>query len=146
MSITLGTPRSPGWRGYPPHMSDEDFKIWVKYRSQIEPLALRLYFDVGVGGTSDYPPDTPDYLKKDWLRLTQKRIDVLAETADSWIIIELRARATSSVLGRLMVYGKLWRDEQPDGKRVRLIAVSDTRDKDVVATADTMDIEFVVVD
>jgi len=45
-----------------------------------------------------------------------------------------------------MVYGKLWRDEQPDGKRVRLIAVSDTRDKDVVATADTMDIEFVVVD
>ena len=57
---------------------------------------------------------TSDYLKKDWLRLTQKRIDVLAETVDSWIIIELRARATSSVLGRLMVYGKLWRDEQPD--------------------------------
>jgi len=145
MAITLGTARSPGWQGYPPHMSDEDYKIWIRYRQQIVPIALKLYFDVGVGGTSNTPPGTPDYLKKDWLRLTQKRIDVLAETADSWIIIELRARATSSVLGRLSVYGKLWRDEQPDNKTVRLIAVSDTGDKDVIATATSMGIEFVVV-
>jgi len=126
-------------------MAGEDYELWKRWKPNAIKDAIALYYDVGVGGITDVPEDTTPEMARMWLYNTQKRIDVLIETEKEWKIVELRARASSAALGRIMMYKKLWNDDPPDKRPIKLIIVSDTRDPDVLSTAELMGIEFITV-
>lgn len=135
MPTTLGQAYLPGWRGYPPHMSDEDFKIWERYKRHALTDIHRMYFDVGLGGQEEVPPGTPPEMATMWTRNTQKRIDVLLETTEGWRMIELRAHATGAALGRLLMYRNMWTLSPPDNRPLSLYLITDQLDQDVKDTA-----------
>uniref|UniRef100_A0A6H1ZWC4 Uncharacterized protein n=1 Tax=viral metagenome TaxID=1070528 RepID=A0A6H1ZWC4_9ZZZZ len=145
MPTILGTPYPRIWEGTPPHMSGEDLILWRKYRTETIKNAIRLYFDVGLGGQTEVPPDTSPEMAVMWLRNTQKRIDVVVEEENKWVIIELRARAQSSAIGRILLYLDLWKLDPPDNKPIELRIVTDTEDRDVKTLAEKLGINFVVV-
>lgn len=145
MPTTLGEQYPRTWEGYPPHISQDDLDIWKRYRLFIPADTIWLYFDVGLGGQTEVPEDTPEEMRRMWLRNTQKRIDVLAESVDTWYIIELRHYATASAAGRLLQYQDMWKKTPPDNKNVKLILVSDRLDNDLMALCGSLDIEYKVV-
>jgi len=126
-------------------MIKEDLVLWNKYRLTAIQKAVRLYFDVGVGGQTEVPPGTTPEMATMWLRNTQKRIDVLIEEEKRWVIIELRERAQASAIGRLLQYFDLWKQDPPDDRIVELRLVTDFEDRDARGLAERMGITFVLV-
>ena len=145
MPTTLGTPFARTWEGVPPHMSGEDLDLWQKYRTTAIKNSIHLYFDVGLGGQTEVPPGTTPEMATMWLRNTQKRIDVLVEEEKKWVIIELRARAQSSAIGRILLYSDLWKLDPPNDKPVELRIVTDTEDRDVRVLSEKLGITFILV-
>lgn len=145
MPTTLGPRFLPTWRGYPQHMSQDDYPLWQKYKDQALKDAVAVYYDVGLGGQTEVPQGVTPEMALMWLRNTQKRADVVIEKTDKWEIIELRSQATSAALGRLLVYRDLWRKDPPDSKPVTVLLVTDRFDKDMVETAKAVNVEYVTV-
>ena len=143
MPTTLGNPYPQKWEGTPPHMSGEDLDLWHKYRVTAIQKAINIYFDVGLGGQTEVPAGTSPEMAFMWLRNTQKRIDVLIQQETKWIIIELRARAQASAVGRLLQYFDLWKEDPPDKKTVELCLVTDTTDRDTKKLAEKLGIVFI---
>jgi len=145
MSTDLGIQYSPTWGGYPPHVSPDDLVIWKKYHTQIYGEAVNLYFDVGLGGPAEIEKGISREMEKAWIRLNQKRADVVIEALDRWVIVELRHYASAAALGRLLMYKDLWKQDPPDERPVELRLVSDGYDKDVASTAMALNIDYIIV-
>ena len=144
MPVVLKQRFDPAWEGFPPHMSKEDFEIFKRGKSLIFKDAINVYYDAGLGGVTDLPGEMEESYKKMWTSVTQKRIDVLVETADEWKIVEIRPRATSTAVGRLLQYNDLWKQDPPDGKPARLILMTDFPDPDMNSLLKTVGIELII--
>lgn len=144
MPTTLGDKYHPQWAGYPPHMSREDYPLWINSKVSLLKDALSIYFDVGLGGQTEVPPGVAPSYALMWQRVTQKRIDVLVEATDSWRIIELRNEATSSAIGRLLLYRDMWLRDPPDSRPLKLYLVTNLPDPDVKTTAEALGIIYMV--
>ncbi len=108
MPTFLGQSFLPAWRGSPAGMSPRDKEIWYRWIDKHEDDVIRVYYNVRVGGGSfTENQDSPDDLLA-WLMLTMLRIDVVAETKDHVLLIELRPTAGRSLFGALMIYKQLW--------------------------------------
>lgn len=128
MPTDIGVPFPPDWRGYPPHMSQRDLLIWRTWYPGVARDAIALYFDVALGEGTYTPPKTPPDLARMWLRLNQKRADVVMQRASDIVIIELRASASASAIGRLLLYKKLYLQDPVLGTQLQLYLVTDRLD------------------
>ena len=145
MPVTLKQRFDPAWEGTPPHISKEDHKIFKRARPRLFKDAVNVYYDVGLGEASEIKEEIKANYKKMWEALIQKRIDVLVETKEYWNIIELRTRASSTAVGRLLQYLNLWWKDPPDQKPVKLILVTDSPDPDLEGLVQMANIELIVV-
>jgi hypothetical protein len=126
-------------------MSVQDFPIWEIYWPRIRPGALWLYFDVGLGLPDELPlSDDPAQLVG-WIRNTQKRADVVIERARDVLLVELRHAAQMNAVGRLLGYKKLLEQDNPFGKIVIPVLVTDRHDSEVRDLAADLDIVYIVV-
>lgn len=133
MSTYLGTEYPPLISKRPPHMSDEDYEIYQQWWPRVSKPVLRTWYDVGVGeGSPDAitPGDGINY-KRMWTRITQKRIDLLAETPNQLWLVELRHAATSNAVGRLLQYLLLWDRDPVIKKPVQLFLVTNFNDPEL---------------
>ena len=145
MPTILKEKYSPDFMGRPPHMAAQDLNLWYRSRPILIKEAINLYFDVGLGGQIEIPPETSPEMAAMWLLNTQKRADVVIEQKDLWVIVELRFDATANALGRLLTYISLWNLNLFDLKPVRGMLVTNKKDTDIEFAAATMGIEFLVV-
>lgn len=144
-AMDLGTGYDPSWRGYPPHMSPLDGRIWSVWAPTQLHRWRTLYFDVGLGAGATVPVGTATDLARMWTRLTQKRADVVADAVDHWELIECRSAAQSNALGRLLQYQALWVQDPPDRRRLSLYLVTDVRDSDLGPLLAAHHITYVVI-
>ena len=135
----------PNFKGKPPHMSPEDLIIWEKWREEAVKGAKWLYFDVGVGEGIKYEGEFPDWLVRSWIRVTQKRIDVLIQRSQSIDIVELRNGATANAVGRLLMYEMLYLDDPIFSMNVKLILVTNRYDKDLERLCNKFNIKYHVI-
>jgi len=70
-----------------------------------------------------------------------KRIDVLGWCAGVASIIELRDNAGFSAIGQLLGYRHLFTKDFPDLTQVKMILVTNRQDRDILETAETVDID-----
>lgn len=144
MPTTAGDAFLPDFRGRPPHMSEEDFAIWQRWWPFNRAGVTRMWFDVGLG-MPDELPETPDAAGLGgWIRINQKRVDVVIDREGVIEIVELRAGATLNAVGRLLGYGLLWGDDPVVPGPVKLILVTDRRDAEVERLAVRSGIRYVV--
>lgn len=145
MPTTLGPPFTTDFAGVPPHMSTQDYDIWLRFRSALPPTTRALYFDVRLGTGYQLGDEHDDDAKTMWYQLTAKRADVVVELPAGWLMVELRDHAQSSAIGRLLMYKKLWQAEPPDSQPLSLMLVTNTRDPDVQALAADHGIGYQIV-
>lgn len=144
MPLILKTQFPPTYSGPPPHMAREDLTLWEQARKNLIKEAINLYFDVGLGGQAQPPPDTTPEMAKMWLYNTQKRIDVLIETKTHWKLIELRPNASSTAIGRILQYKLLWDKEAPDKKPTELIIITNRLDPDLLPLAQQQNVNLII--
>lgn len=145
MTLILGREFPADWSGYPPRMSEEDFQIWQRWWPTVKHLALRMWFDVGLGGGQAIPEGTGADLAYMWTRNTQKRADAIIETADSIWLVELRFAAQPNAIGRLLTYRDLLVKEHRFNKPIRPTLVTNREDPEVRETAQNLGIAYEVI-
>lgn len=144
--ITLGREYDPqDYTRKPEHISAEDYMLWLRWFPKHQQEIKRMWFDVGLGEGRPLPQEENDAYKFMWLRLTQKRADVIAEYDDVVEIIELREAAQSSAIGRLLMYAELWKREAAIDKPLRLRLVTNVYDTDVELAAKAAGIIYEIV-
>jgi hypothetical protein len=126
-------------------MSPEDVRIWDRYLPLIRDQVSAMYFDVGLGSGATLPETEPENYRRMWKRNTQKRADVLAVVDNELWLIELRYAASSSAIGRLLMYRLLYLQDPKLGKSLRLILVTDQYDADVELAATAAGITYLIV-
>ena len=119
----------------PAGMSQEDRKIYDDWKTTALKEDYDLYFDVGLGAGIPAPPETDPDIARGWFLNTQKRADLIVDTHSEWWIVELRFNASSNAIGRLLMYKKLFLQDQIKTQPIFLILVSDRYDPDLEGLA-----------
>lgn len=145
MPTLLGSKYPPNFGGHPPRMSAEDFPIWQRWFPSIRHSARALYFDVGLGLPDDLPHSEDVNQLLGWIRNTQKRADAIIERAGDVLLVELRYNAQLNALGRLQGYQLLLEDDNPFGKPVVPVLVTNKKDSEVARLAELHRIAYEVV-
>jgi hypothetical protein len=126
-------------------MSAEDFPIWLRWYPTVKPTALKLYFDVGLGLPDELPQTEDADQLLGWIRNTQKRADAIIERDRDILLVELRYNAQLNAIGRLQGYQLLLNDDNPFGKPIIPILVTNKRDTEVRRVAELAQITYEVV-
>lgn len=113
------------WAGVPAGMPSGDFLIWDRFRRMFGSMFSKIYYNVRVGDPSPVPGGLPDEIQKMAEDVSRRRIDVVGEKADSWILIEVKYNAGPEALGQILMYKELWNQDPPDGKPVYTAIVTD---------------------
>jgi hypothetical protein len=116
-------------------MSALDFPLWQAVAPTFRPRAKRIYYDVAVGEGSPKDTATPDAISEGWSRLTRKRIDVVIDAGDAWLLIECRPNAGVGALGSITTYRSLWDRDPPDTRPTESYIVTTRLEPDVHRTA-----------
>jgi hypothetical protein len=141
----LGPAYPADYTGLPTRMSGEDLLIWRRFQPRYQQQWLRLFFDVRLGEGRNNVTTDDDRMRDFWLRNTQKRADVIAETAESLWLIELRNAAQLNAVGRLLGYLQLWAQDPPIAKPVQAYLVTNSRDPDVEQLSRSQGIAYLVL-
>lgn len=145
MKPTLNDPVKATWQGRPPHMSSNDFEIWMSYREILPEEIKILYFDVAVGDPTLFSEDLEEEMQRVVNQVTRRRIDVVAETDKEWIIIELRWNAGPGAIGSVLTYRELWKMDPPDNRPVKTTIVTNCPDINIIKVCKSLGIELEVV-
>lgn len=143
MAVDLGRAFPVDFAGIPPHVSQNDLRLWEEWRRVYAKEYVGLYFDVALGQGTAAPPGTPDNLASAWRRLTQFRADLVADHGDRWDLIEFRPNAGPGAIGAVQVYSSLWRAAPPDGRPLRVLIVTDRMATEAALVARLAGVEVV---
>jgi hypothetical protein len=143
--INLSTPVDITSGRVPPRMSPEDYKIWERYKPQLNDLEILYYFDVGLGDGRPVPPNTEANIAEMWLRNTQLRADMVIDNLDEYTIVEFRHHASANAIGRLLIYQMLFKEDIPALKPVKLRLVTDVDNDELRRCCNLYWIELIVV-
>lgn len=128
-----------------PHMVPEEIAIWkrflAKYGNRFDSFRYDVHVGEGVGRI-------PGYSKKDqdmFIRLTQKRIDVVAYKIGAAFIVEIKNRAGLSAIGQLIAYKRLYQEKYGRFSVAGLAIVAESVDQDVRHVAEAAKIQVILV-
>lgn len=128
-----------------PHMIGDDREIWSRFIEKFPERFETVDYDFRVGQGIAPDPDWPDYIKRDAIALTQKRIDALAWNGENPTIIEVKKRVGLSTLGQILGYLQLFIDVYKKIEKPKLLVVCETigRDDLRVLEANNIPVEIV---
>lgn len=121
-----------------PHLGPEDADVWRAYLRQYDHHFTHYEYDVHVGQGIDLGPGYTDWMRRDAIALTQKRIDVVAHTdRDIWII-ELKGIAGVSAPGQVLAYMHLYQETYRPTKPLSPVLICRLATRDVVSAANAL--------
>lgn len=99
-----------------PGMAPLDVQIWNRFIDQNPNAFDEVAYHVAVGGGTEMDTVVNPATGGDVNRLYQRKIDVVGKVVGGFIITEIKPRATTSAVGQVKGYQKLFvRDLNPDG-------------------------------
>lgn len=135
MPVTLPTPFAPSWAGRPPGLASRDYGIWSRFRDKPPFQALAYYFNVTCGTPAEPGDSQGHFTPEAWAFVTSLRIDVVAELADRWLLIEVRRGASLPAVGTIDGYLMCWRQHPPDQRPAEGLIVTDRAHPDAITLA-----------
>lgn len=128
-----------------PHMIKQEIVIWKRFLKSYGNRFSRFRYDVHVGRGIGQVPGFNKKLQDMAVRLTQKRIDVVAALGGETYIIEIKDRAGMSAIGQLMTYKLLYEKRYGVGRISGLIIVAEGIDPDVQEILKVLKIKIFIV-
>jgi len=121
----------PTRRAKYPHMMPLDVEVWERFLDQYASLFLGFAYDVHVGTGMNPDPEWLPSIQRDAKRLTQYRIDVLAQTTQGLFVIEVKPRPAIGVLGQVLGYMTLFKADFNPSAAVYGAVVAQTIETDL---------------
>ncbi len=114
-------------------------QAWIRaHGAAFDSIDFNYRLGEGVDATDILDPSTRGLVKL----LTQKRADLIAQNAERVVIVEVKERCSSSVIGQLEVYRDLWLRRPDERRDVRLVAIARYCVPDVAPTFARHNIEI----
>ena len=129
----------------PKRMSKEDYALWKIYQLTELEGATVVYFDVLLGKGQDAGPEYTDEERKFWREKTQLRADVIVDYPDKVRVVELRANASVSTVGRVQAYQMLLKDDNPFQKPIEAEVVTNVEQAIVREVAERLGVKYTVL-
>jgi hypothetical protein len=127
------------------HLGQFESLIWTRWLDLNIDKYFNYVYDVPVGKSILYPPDTPVWLKQDIEALSRKRIDVIFEDALRIYVCEVKHLAKPSVLGDLLAYRELYKLTYSPEKQIHLYLVTDSMDQGLKVALPSLGIRYDVL-
>lgn len=128
------------------HLLPADAALWDLFLHQYPNRYTQLHYDVRIGTGRDPGPEFPDNIRYMAISLSQRRIDVLAFTADHIDIIEITTAAGLTALGQLLAYPQLYIATYSPTLPVRPLLVTYQFQPDIKQIYIDNDIPFIIID
>lgn len=142
---TAPTPRESERRRFPAMLPREAL-IWRGWLQEHEREYDRFEYNVRLGEGLDPGPSFPDFVRRDAVLSTQKRVDAVGFRPGEVWIFEVKERAGLSAIGQLIGYRSLWRISHPDGNPVSMALVTNVPEPDLLPGLRDAGITLFVVD
>lgn len=113
-------------------MGPADADVWESALRAKLVEADRYDYDVRLGGSLALHIDDGHVLKPMWATLLRKRVDVVAWTGETPVLIEVKPVASFAALGQCLGYGWLWKKERGSLSSVSLACVCAIADPDLL--------------
>lgn len=110
-------------------MGMEDSAVWERFLGSMPQGALGVDYDVRVGPGLPVDPGAPAAMQRDWLLLTQLRIDAVVYFQASVWIVEVKPRLLPSALGQLLSYDHWFASDFRAEIGVKLVALVERSDE-----------------
>lgn len=108
-----------------PHMAATDAPIWSRFIVANPAAFDAVAYDVAVGEGASFDTVVNPLTGGHVGRLYQRRIDVVAKKDDKYFIIELKPRASTSAIGQVKGYAKIFARDFPAAPVVAPIIITD---------------------
>ena len=118
---------------------------WEKFLAQHHDHFDRFDYDVHLGRGLLLDPETPDYMVRQVLATTRKRVDVIGHTPEAIWIIEIKPRGGQGAVGQLQNYRRLYLEEYRPDKPVLMVLVCERLAPDVRGLYDEAAIGIIMV-
>lgn len=128
-----------------PHMMKQEIITWKKFLKIYGHSFAKYRYDVHVGKGVGRIPGFTTVLQDMAVRLTQKRIDVVAARGAETYIIEIKDRASMAAIGQLLTYRELYERRYGIGRISGLIIVAESVDPDIKGVIEKFNIRLFVV-
>ena len=137
---------SPDFAGTPWEMWGPELALWKKFQTTYQHLWISLWFNVRIGSGEEQPDHATETEIQYWRQITQRRIDVLIETDQDIIIVELRCNADKGTFGAAMLYRALWDRENKTEKNLRTMIVTNRMRDDMQKLCRENKIEVIILE
>lgn len=114
----------PDFAGTPEGMWGPEMALWKRFQALHCAEWSRIWFNVRVGPGEMLTAGAGDAEQNYWKTITQRRIDVLVETDQDIIIVEMRCNADKGTFAAAILYRELWREEYEEDKNLRVLIVT----------------------
>jgi len=127
------------------HMMPLDADVWGRYLEAQTVLITQCWYDVHVGRgmAADYEID-PN-LSAVSQGVSRKRIDVVAEIAGGFWVIEVKPLASMQAIGQVICYTNLFLDEFAISGDVQSVIICAQADDDLLQSYDRFGVGVIVV-
>ncbi len=123
------------------HFRPEEIEIFKTFALKEYPNA-NYYFDVPLEVSGlEWLKEQPKEYQEMWKYLRAKKIDVIIETEEKYIICEVKGRVRPSAIGQLIVYRDMFIQQYKPEKPVELLIVAKYFDIDVAKIAKSLGIK-----
>ena len=119
------TPKPYGHLNKYPGMRMGDEVIWDEFVKNHPDFFLSVWYNVPLGEPFPDEDAAIEAAANGALEVSQWRIDVLGETADTFVVIELRPHADARAIGNVIAYSKLFEKEWEPVKPVVQMILTD---------------------
>lgn len=127
------------------HMKAHEVRIWDAYLEEFGIPAGVISYDVRLGEGAPIKAEWPSWMVGMVKALSQKRLDVMAETSEEITIFEIKRRAGLSCLGQLMGYEALMFKERLGEKPIKLVAICEELEPDMAEAFDYYKVSVILV-
>lgn len=128
-----------------PHMIKQEVIIWKKFLKLYGYNFTKYRYDVHVGHGIGRIPGYTTILQDMAVRLTQKRIDVVAVRGGETYIIEIKERASMAAIGQVLTYRELYEQRYGLGRISGLVIAAESVDPDIKKVIEKFGIKIFVV-
>lgn len=128
-----------------PHLLGEDIPVWDRFIEKYPDRFDTIDYDVhvGIGITPD--KNTEDEASRQWILLTQKRIDAVGWKNNQPTIIEVKNRVGLDTLGQVLGYRFLYLREFPEILGLPILIVCAVIGPDDISVLEHFNVPFEVV-
>lgn len=107
------------------HLSENERAIWKRFCEKFPDRFHTVYFDWEVGDPRPSLEKLSEFAEQHRQYLGRYKIDVVAESADFYVVIELKKEATTKALGEIWLYDDLFRAQEKPAKPVKNYVITD---------------------